>query len=109
MFSQIRVSDTTDSAAQIAQRWHRAREKRKEELIAAEGQVNFEGLQRFLSCVHVLTSEKRLHPYLYLAITMSCGEPICTLSPSQTGLEHRCERLPLESRLDRHLDTLKSG
>jgi SAM-dependent methyltransferase len=66
-FCQIRVSDTTDSAARIAQRWHRARENRKAELIAAEGNVNFEGLQQFLSCVNILTSEKRLMRYLYVA------------------------------------------
>jgi hypothetical protein len=29
--------------------------------------MNFEGLQRFLSCVHTLTSEKRLLRYLYFA------------------------------------------
>jgi hypothetical protein len=34
-------------------------EKRKEKLVAAEGNVNFEGLQQFLSCVHILTGEKR--------------------------------------------------
>jgi SAM-dependent methyltransferase len=66
-FGQLRVTDTTDSAARIAQRWHRAREKRKEELVTAEGELNFEGLQRFLSCVHVLTRENRLLRYLYLA------------------------------------------
>ena len=66
-FCQIRVTDTTDSAARIAQRWHHAREKRKEELVAAEGNINFEGLQRFLSCVQLLTSEKRLLRYLYVA------------------------------------------
>ena len=66
-FRQIRVIDTTESAARIAQRWHHAREKRKEELVAAEGSVNFDGLQRFLSCVQLLTSEKRLLRYLYVA------------------------------------------
>jgi SAM-dependent methyltransferase len=66
-FCQIRATDTTDSAARIAQRWHHAREKRKEELVAAEGNSNFEGLQRFLSCVQLLTSEKRLLRYLYIA------------------------------------------
>jgi hypothetical protein len=66
-FCQIRVRDTTDCAARIAQRWHQAREKRKEELVAAEGNSNFEGLQRFLSCVQLLTSEKRLLRYLYSA------------------------------------------
>jgi SAM-dependent methyltransferase len=66
-FCHIRVTDTTGSTACIAQRWHHAREKRKEELVAAEGAVNFEGLQRFLSCVQLLTSEKRLLRYLYIA------------------------------------------
>jgi len=66
-FCQIRVTDTTESAARIAKQWHHAREKRKEELVAAEGNINFEGLQRFLSCVHILTGEKRLLRYQYFA------------------------------------------
>jgi len=66
-FRQMRVTDTTESAARIAKQWHQAREKRKEELVAAEGIMNFEGLQRFLACVHTLTSEKRLLRYLYFA------------------------------------------
>jgi hypothetical protein len=42
-FRQIRVTDTTENAARIAKQWHHAREKRKEELVAAEGNINFEG------------------------------------------------------------------
>jgi ubiquinone/menaquinone biosynthesis C-methylase UbiE len=66
-FRIVRVADTTGSAAQIAKRWHQARVIRKTQLIAIEGDHNFEGLQRFLSCVHNLTSERRLLRYLYLA------------------------------------------
>jgi len=66
-FRLIHVTDTTESAARIAKQWHQAREKRKKELDALEGNRNFEGLQRFLSCVHSLTSERRLLRYLYLA------------------------------------------
>jgi SAM-dependent methyltransferase len=66
-FCKIRVVDTTESAARIAQRWHDAREKRKVELVAAEGNINFEGLQRFLDCVELLTKEKRLLRRLYIA------------------------------------------
>ena len=66
-FRQIRATDTTESAARIAKQWHQARERRRQELVAMEGDVNFEGLQRFLSCVHILTSEKRLLRYLYFA------------------------------------------
>jgi SAM-dependent methyltransferase len=66
-FRQIRVTDTTESAARIAKQWYDAREKRKEELVVAEGNPNFMGLQRFLACVHVLTSEKRLRRCLYVA------------------------------------------
>ena len=66
-FRNVRATDTTASAARIAQRWHQAREEKKEELIAAEGSGNFAGLQRFLSCVHALTREKRLLRFIYLA------------------------------------------
>ncbi len=66
-FRQIRVTDTTQNAARIAQRWHQAREKRKDELVAVEGHRNFEGLQQFLSCVYRLTTERRLLRNLYFA------------------------------------------
>jgi hypothetical protein len=32
-----------------------------------EGQTNFDGLQRFLACVHTLTHEQRLSRFLYLS------------------------------------------
>jgi ubiquinone/menaquinone biosynthesis C-methylase UbiE len=66
-FRRISVTDTTDSAARIAKEWHGAREKRNKELIAVEGESNFDGLQRFLSCVHSLTTERRLLRHLYSA------------------------------------------
>jgi len=66
-FSRIRTTDTTENATRIAKRWHDAREKMKEALVAAEGIANFDGLQRFLSCVHTLTSERRLLRYFYFA------------------------------------------
>jgi len=66
-FRQLRVTDTTESAALIAKQWHQAREKRKNALLALEGEANFEGLQAFLACVHKLTKERRLLRYLYLA------------------------------------------
>lgn len=65
-FREIRVSDTTDHAASIALRWREAREKRRREIIASEGEQNFEGLQKFLGCVHRLTTERRLLRSLYL-------------------------------------------
>jgi SAM-dependent methyltransferase len=66
-FRPISVSDTTQSAAEIASRWRQARQKWKNELVALEGISNFEGLQRFLACVHSLTAERRLLRYVYLA------------------------------------------
>jgi len=66
-FAQIRAIDTTDNASRIAKRWHQAREKRKNELVAVEGSRNFNGLQAFLSNVHRLTTERRLLRYFYLA------------------------------------------
>lgn len=66
-FSQICVSDTTENAARISERWRLAREQRREALIAAEGHLAFERLQRFLACVQALTDERRLRRFLYVA------------------------------------------
>jgi SAM-dependent methyltransferase len=66
-FSQVSTTDTTENAARISKKWRDARQKKKDELVAAEGSPNFEGLQRFLSCVHTLNSERRLLRYLYFA------------------------------------------
>ena len=66
-FELLRVNDTTQSATAIAGKWHQAREKRKPALAKLEGERNFEGLQRFLSCGHTLTAERRLLRYLYVA------------------------------------------
>ena len=66
-FRGICATNTTENAARIASRWRDAREQRREKLIEVEGDANFEGLQQFLSCVHTLTSEKRLLRFLYFA------------------------------------------
>jgi len=66
-FRTVLATDTSESAAAIAGRWHDARAKRKTQLIAAEGNADFEGLQRFLCCVQRLTSEKRLLRFVYVA------------------------------------------
>jgi len=66
-FNLVSVSDTSEQAAAIAQRWHAARERRREPLLALEGEYRYEGLQRFLHCVHQLTAERRLLRHLYLA------------------------------------------
>ena len=61
----LEARDTTESSARLSRRWHDAREKRKDALIAIEGEDNFLGVQRFLECVHTLTSERRLLRFLY--------------------------------------------
>ena len=66
-FREIRLADTTENAAGIANRWHEARERRRNELVALEGTANFKGLQAFLFCVYNLTAESRLLRYQYVA------------------------------------------
>jgi SAM-dependent methyltransferase len=63
----IETRDTTPQAAAVSQRWREARERRRPALAKIEGEANFEGLQRFLACVHTLTAENRLARHLYLA------------------------------------------
>jgi hypothetical protein len=66
-FHSVKTTDTTENAGSISRRWREAREERRTALTAIEGKANFEGLQQFLSCVHVLTSERRLLRFLYFA------------------------------------------
>jgi len=66
-FRLLQADDTTANASLIAKRWHDARESRREALISLEGVTTFDGLQRFLQCVHTLTSERRLLRTLYAA------------------------------------------
>jgi cyclopropane fatty-acyl-phospholipid synthase-like methyltransferase len=61
------VQDVSDNAAEVASRWHDARARHQEALVAREGEANFQGLQRFLKCVNTLSVERRLSRYAYLA------------------------------------------
>jgi SAM-dependent methyltransferase len=66
---QIEIGrDTTSQAAVIAERWREARQAHAARLIEIEGEVNYEGLQRFLGCTFKLTSENRLRRYVYRAL-----------------------------------------
>ena len=66
-FEMLGVQDVTQNAADVARRWHDARARQQDALVAREGPANFEGLQRFLLCVHTLSVERRLSRYAYLA------------------------------------------
>lgn len=66
-FQLLDVTDTSANAAELSRRWRDARARRKPELMALEGETNFDGLQKFLACVHALTSERRLLRLVYLA------------------------------------------
>ena len=71
-FGLLAADDVTDNAAAVAQRWHNAREAQRSALVAREGETNFAGLQRFLSCVHTLSAERRLSRFAYLAEKPPC-------------------------------------
>src|SRR5918993_298896 len=66
-FTLLVSEDVTSEAEVVAQRWHAARERHRDELIGREGETNFAGLQRFLECVHRLSAERRLSRFCYLA------------------------------------------
>jgi len=66
-FAVRQVQDVTDAVASVSNKWRDARAKRRERLVALEGQEGFEGLQRFLDAVYTLASERRLSRYMYLA------------------------------------------
>jgi len=61
------VEDVTENAAELSLRWHDARARHRDALVAREGEANFDGLQRFLACVHRVSAERRLSRFSYLA------------------------------------------
>jgi len=65
-FRLVRKEDVSDNAAFVSRRWHEARHRHKDALIQVEGEKRFEGLQKFFTAVHSLTSERRLSRIVYL-------------------------------------------
>ncbi len=67
-FAVRAVRDVTANAAEVALRWHDARERHRDALVAREGADNFGGLQRFLRCAYTVSAERRLSRFAYLAV-----------------------------------------
>jgi cyclopropane fatty-acyl-phospholipid synthase-like methyltransferase len=66
-FKLIRCEDVTGNIELTSGRWHDSRQKHRDNLIKIEGEERFEGLQKFFSTVHRLTSERRLSRFVFLA------------------------------------------
>lgn len=66
-FQLIRCEDVTRNIELTSGRWHDSRQKHRQGLIRIEGEDRFEGLQKFLSTVHKLTSERRLSRFVFVA------------------------------------------
>jgi ubiquinone/menaquinone biosynthesis C-methylase UbiE len=66
-FELERREDLTENMSAMAGRWHDARERFRDDLLADEGVATFEGIQRFLAACHLLARERRLSRYAYLA------------------------------------------
>ena len=66
-FKLIRCEDVTGNIELTSGRWHASRQRHREDLIKIEGEERFEGLQKFFSTVHKLTSERRLSRFVFVA------------------------------------------
>lgn len=65
-FRLLRCDDVTGNIELTSGRWHASRQRHREDLIKIEGEERFQGLQKFLSTVHTLTSERRLSRFVFL-------------------------------------------
>jgi cyclopropane fatty-acyl-phospholipid synthase-like methyltransferase len=66
-FELTHREDLTENMAAMAGRWHDARNRFRDDLLADEGQSTFEDIQRFLSACHILARERRLSRYVFVA------------------------------------------
>ena len=66
-FKLIRCEDVTSNIELTSGRWHASRQKHREDLVRIEGEERFDGLQKFFSTVHKLTSERRLSRFVFVA------------------------------------------
>ena len=66
-FKLLRCDDVTGNIELTSGRWHDSRARHREALIQIEGKERFEGLQKFASTVHQLTSERRLSRFVFVA------------------------------------------
>lgn len=66
-FRLLRHEDVTGNTAEVSRRWYDSRARHRDELIQIEGTETFDGLQRFLSIVQRLASERRLSRFVFLA------------------------------------------
>ena len=66
-FNLLKSEDVTGNIELTSGRWYESRAKHRAALIQIEGEERFEGLQKFASTVHKLTSERRLSRFVFLA------------------------------------------
>jgi len=66
-FNLTRCDDVTGNIELTSGRWFESRAKHRDALIQIEGNERFDGLQKFASTVHKLTSERRLSRFVFVA------------------------------------------
>ena len=65
-FKLLRCDDVTANIELTSGRWVASRQKHRDDLLRIEGEERFDGLQKFFSMVHRLTSERRLSRFVFL-------------------------------------------
>lgn len=63
----LRCEDVTGNIELTSGGWYASRQRHREDLIKIEGEERFEGLQKFFSVVHTLSSERRLSRFVFVA------------------------------------------
>jgi ubiquinone/menaquinone biosynthesis C-methylase UbiE len=66
-FEVERVEDVTENAAVVARRWCEARARHREALLRVEDEATYEGLQQFLTTVGLVSAERRLSRFVFVA------------------------------------------
>lgn len=66
-FHLLQCEDVTNNIEVVSQHRFESRQRYRADLVKIEGEEQFEGIQKFLATVHLLTSERRLSRFVFLA------------------------------------------
>ncbi len=83
-FFLVRREDVSENESVVSNRWHAARDRRRNDLMRIEGADRYEAFQKFFSVTHRLASQGRLSRFAYVAEKLGADQQVPTTPMGST-------------------------